>query len=686
MVRRDIPEKERRQYSRIDSIFPVEFQVVDEQHQPTSVWYQAFSQDISQGGICFTVNQISETEVECLRKPQSQLLLQIHSPFTSKSFLAYARVAWMKKTKDMPLPQYLIGLQFTRINTSQIKHFLTYVRLRKMLWHTLKLLIIGLLVALGIVLVKNYQLQSRNIALLQDYSLLLERNLALTNQYRLLFEDREQLAKLINDANLEYEILKAMLKKEEAERNNRIAQLEKELQESREGVIASDTDVVHIEKLQSGLEDLKKQKEEEITRLKTAIDNLKENTAVLSNNLDEIIARESEIKTTFSMNEEAEAALTDTLKTNLYQWLANHQNQKTGLVESFEGDYNLRTVSFLYDHALATIAYSLFGDYNRVRLGLDFFLHRAERTEGKGFYNAYYTNKGTVAEYMAHAGPNLWLGIATLHYTHKTKDATYLSIARTIADWVETLQDEEGGIVGGRNITWYSTEHNLDGYAFFSMLYEATKEEHYNTIAQKILQWLRKYAYGNEEIPIQRGKGDATIATDTYAWSINALGPALLESSGMDPHQIAFFAIEQCAVTTDFTDRFGKVIKVSGFDFAKVRNSARGGVVSCEWTAQMMLSFGVLADYYAQKKDIKNASYYSAQRIKYINELNKMIIVSPSAFGQGAWCLPYASRENADTGHGWRTPKGDRTGSVAATAYTIFALLEENPLSLTQRK
>ena len=57
-----------------------------------------------------------------------------------------------------------------------------------------------------------------------------------------------------------------------------------------------------------------------------------------------------------------------------------------------------------------------------------------------------------------------------------------------------------------------------------------------------------------------------------------------------------------------------------------------------------------------------------------------MIISSLSAFGQGNWCLPYASQENIDTGHGWRTPKGDKTGSVAATAYTIFAISEFNPL------
>ena len=92
-----------------------------------------------------------------------------------------------------------------------------------------------------------------------------------------------------------------------------------------------------------------------------------------------------------------------------------------------------------------------------------------------------------------------------------------------------------------------------------------------------------------------------------------------------------------------------------------------------------------------QKEDQKRASYYQAQRIKYLHELNKMIIASPSAFGQGMWCLPYASHQNAATGHGWRTPDGNKTGSVAATAYTLFALFKRKsayfaPQAMKQKK
>ena len=61
-----------------------------------------------------------------------------------------------------------------------------------------------------------------------------------------------------------------------------------------------------------------------------------------------------------------------------------------------------------------------------------------------------------------------------------------------------------------------------------------------------------------------------------------------------------------------------------------------------------------------------------------------MIISSPSASGQGDSCLPYATQENADTGHGWMTPKGRATGSVAGTAYALFAYYNYNPLQLKE--
>ena len=57
-----------------------------------------------------------------------------------------------------------------------------------------------------------------------------------------------------------------------------------------------------------------------------------------------------------------------------------------------------------------------------------------------------------------------------------------------------------------------------------------------------------------------------------------------------------------------------------------------------------------------------------------------MIITSPSRAGKQDPSLPYASSAFIDTGHGWRTPKGSRTGSLASTAYFLLAYYGYNPL------
>ena len=181
---------------------------------------------------------------------------------------------------------------------------------------------------------------------------------------------------------------------------------------------------------------------------------------------------------------------------------------------------------------------------------------------------------------------------------------------------------------------------------------------------------------------MKRGKGDATISTDTFSWAEAAIGPATLKELGMDADGIMEFAEKNCKVAVEVEKPNGQKIKVKGFDFSKVGNVGRGGVISTEWTAQMVVTYQILSDYYASINDKDRALRYSDKASYYLNELRKLIITSPSRTGQGRGCLPYASTDNVDTGHGWRTPKGAQTGSVSGTAYCLFAWMGYNPLSV----
>ncbi len=243
-------------------------------------------------------------------------------------------------------------------------------------------------------------------------------------------------------------------------------------------------------------------------------------------------------------------------------------------------------------------------------------------------------------------------------------------------------ESEDGGIRGGPGITWVSTEQNMDAYALFNMLYELTKSEKYKTARETAFSWLKLSAYNKPQGRFNRGKGDATIATDTFSWAIASLGPRLLKENGMDPDGIMEFAEENCKVKAYFYRPDNTSTEVIGFDFAKAANIGRGGIVSCEWTAQMVVAFKIMADYHRKRGDIEKLSAYSKKAEYYLTQLSKMVISSPSPSGQGEGCLPYASIDDVDTGHGWRVAKGRRTGSVAATIYYIFAQRGYNPLKL----
>ncbi|HQP91696.1 MAG TPA: hypothetical protein PLU24_03380, partial [Candidatus Omnitrophota bacterium] len=380
-------------------------------------------------------------------------------------------------------------------------------------------------------------------------------------------------------------------------------------------------------------------------------------------------------------NKEKEAGeIGNKVSEKFYLWLSAHQNNSTGLLTSFEGDKDIGDWGFTYDESLASIVFVKEGDFQKARDIFNFYL-RAKRDSSGAFYNAYYTNDGEPAEFTVHAGPNIWLGIAILQYSHATKDMSYVGIAKDIAKWLESITDEEGGIRGGREFGWYSIEHNFDAYAFYMMLSELLKNEEYGLRAQNSLSWLNKNAYSKISEPVvRRGKGDSTIATDTFAWSITSITPKTLIDAGMDPDAIADFALANSSVISDFRRPDGSIIKVKGFDFSKHQNLARGGVVSTEWTAQMILALKIMAAFHASQGDEEKAVYYYSLANEYTSELSKMVVTSPSPVGQGDFCLPYASHEFADTGHGWRTPKGNRTGSVAGTAYAILAIDGFNPL------
>ena len=645
----DSGNSERRRYIRLDSVFPVQFKIIGADGTGVTEWLQGFTHNVSRGGIQLDVASLEPHWLELLRAPGCRLLMRIRMPLYRPAVAATVKVAWLRESGEEG-QKYSLGVTYESVEQPGRQRIMRYVFAKRAVPMAVGALVVMLLAGLGYNSYVNYRLIQGNKALVQHLITILQESSLAKQKIKDINRDKDGL-------QLKIDALQARIESVDEEKSTLGEKLKEEEVKSNE----------RIKQLNSAVEKLGQEKS-----------GFQEQLIVLQH-------KENDVTSELLRLGEKKSVLEKENIDKMYSWLSVHQNARTGLVISFEGDNELEDWAFTYDQSLALQVYLNFSDFERARKVLEFFAKKAKKRDNL-VYNAYYAKDGSPSEYIAHSGPNIWLGIGICQYTAKAKDARYLRMAEDIAEGIMDLQahDADGGIRGGPDVEWYATEHNLDAYAFFVMLTKLTGKTEYADAAQKSLNWLIQHSYDRMDIPIQRGKGDSTIATDTYAWSIAAIGPKKLLEIGMNPDKIIEFAETNCVVEVPYTRMDGQEVKLKGFDFAPQRHVARGGVVSSEWTAQMIVSLRIMADYYHSQGMDAKAKSYEDKADDFLMQLCNMIITSPSPSGQGEGCLPYASLDYVDTGHGWTTPKGKLTGSVSGTAYTIFAYYHYNPLELQQ--
>ena len=645
---------DKRRYIRISTVLPVEFFVLDAQGKKLTPWLQGFTHDIGKGGVCLLMNDLWSGLIDRLKQKGIQLFLRINIPFKHQPMCLRAKVSWISEQRLRDFNRYTAGLKFVEANNKEVNDLFKYALVKKstpiVISAAMAILIFfsaSLFWRAGSLVRKNRKLVSDYVSILEKRSSLEEALEEGLSEEEFLKERQSSLELAIDSLNEEVTFWQGKYDTLAANNNSNVSSLEEALGFKKK-LATLELELANLSRENYFLKTKEKEGKAAALKIQEAVDSLQK---------EEIKSSQKVIK-------------------GMYDWIKNRQDLRRGLVLSYEGDNSLEKVCFTYDQALATIVFLISGDKPRAEKILDFYLNRINK--GQDIYNAYFT-QGDVFEYVLHSGPNAWLGLAALCYTKETGEKKYLPVAKKVSDFLLTMIDGEGGVKGGPDVSWYSTEHNLDVSAFFKLFYEITGERRYLNASESVKKWISRYSYTDSGgPPVKRGKGDSTIATDTYAWSITAFGPGDLLSLKMNPESILKFAVEHCEVGVKFKRKKGEV-ELRGFDFSKVKNASRGGVVSGEWTSQMILAFEVMADYF-KDKDPNKSKEYLEKALFYFNELQKMLITSPSRVGREDPCLPYASSPFVDTGHGWRTPRGSRTGSLASTAYFLLAYYGYNPL------
>lgn len=349
-----------------------------------------------------------------------------------------------------------------------------------------------------------------------------------------------------------------------------------------------------------------------------------------------------------------------------YQWLVASQrtNRKfiffhTGLLPSQEKWEDC----FVYDQALAALAFTYHGDYKRAKAIFNFFdavrkKHIMEKGGIWGFTDVY-KRDGRETETRA-AGPNAWILLALNYYIHKTNDEQFLPLAKDIADWLISLQSLEGGVIGGyygngKPMVWISAEHNFDCYSALRDLGIMTQDERYLKVAKEIKKWLEDDVWDKKAKRFYLGRRNPNFATDLSSWAVLSLGNEY--SVSLD------FAIEKSLNTQTYKV---KDVEIEGFDFGSTYKTSPFPDKDAVWfegTAHMVLAF--------EKAGRHDESLY------FMNELDKCL--TDSAAFPHTKGLPYASNEGTPVYDSWLMQ--DRPLCVSSTAWYFFAKNNFNPFS-----
>ncbi|MCX7661781.1 MAG: PilZ domain-containing protein, partial [Candidatus Omnitrophica bacterium] len=357
MFKKYSKEKERRRYIRLDSVFPVEFCIEDKSGKVISGWLQGFTSNISKGGLCLCVNNLPEEFILKIKQEGIKFILKIEIPLRYRPIEAKAKVVWIELV-DKGLARYHIGLNYERILPQDNKRILRYCIAKKITLPLILIIISILLIGFGISTYINLRLLQTNKALVEQFVDILQKSSSARREIQKLNKEKQDLELKLQEMELHL----------------------KNLNEERKIILES-------QKKRLIEEEIAKDK---INTLLKMIKELEKERQQLKEKIHSVQTKETQITEDLLLLDRKKIDLEKVNVEKMYQWLKLHQNPRTGLILSYEGDKDLQNISFLYDQALLAIAYTRFSDFERARKIFDFFRFKAKKIQG-GFLNAYYT-------------------------------------------------------------------------------------------------------------------------------------------------------------------------------------------------------------------------------------------------------------------------------------------------------
>jgi len=380
--------------------------------------------------------------------------------------------------------------------------------------------------------------------------------------------------------------------------------------------------------------------------------------------------------------------------------------------------------AFIYDTAIASLAYLLAGQNNKVVKILkvcerEFY---SKKDESKfGLYNAYKTDVPRkrwgltpgIDGNRVHLGPNIWVTISAFQYTALTGKLDFLQFALDTLKWASGIHhyrfsDGQFGAAsmgyGWTPPDWskvYSTENIVDHYAALKM----AKDIYYNsnvdvksyfekanydikdieTEIANIERWLVDVIYDKNKKTLNMGYNergvDRTDALDTVSWTITAVTPERLSELGIDPFYLMDFADKEYLVSDKIEEQ-----EIQGYDFTNQQGRRKNyRMIWFEGTCFHITTIQVMSDYAKKlgKSDLKDGYKKQAvEMLEYVDNASNIINLIDNS-------LPYTSKRPNDKqiyttfAEYWEIPRGKNGSWVASSSSTGWRLIAAsafNPL------
>lgn len=185
----------------------------------------------------------------------------------------------------------------------------------------------------------------------------------------------------------------------------------------------------------------------------------------------------------------------------------------------------LRGRSWTYDNAVGAVALLLQGQPDAAR-GVLAALQGLQNADGSLGFS--YQVDSSFTDGRVRTGTLAWVGYAMALYQRQTGDPSFQTSAEKIGAYLKNLQAGSGSIKGGPDVSWLSTEHNIDAYFFYRELHRVTGQaSHLDTAAQIKNSLLANHWTGSvSKGHFLQGIGDPTPALDANSWGALFLSAA----------------------------------------------------------------------------------------------------------------------------------------------------------------